>query len=73
MSYEISCHMRFHVILDFMLFDISCDLSDLIHHSNHFHESHHCINAQSCYREPVCSQKVVKIVEVMREDYGGYA
>ena len=56
-----------------MSFDISCDLSDLIHHSNLCHKGHHCINAQSCYRGPVCSQKVVKIAEVMREDCGGYA
>ena len=56
-----------------MSFDMKCDLSDLIHHSNHCHKGHHCINARSCYRGPVCSQKVGKIAEVMCGDCGGYA
>merc|ERR1719500_150525 len=37
-----NCHQK-------LSFDISCDLSDLSHHRNHSQQSHHGINAPSCY------------------------
>ena len=45
-SFDISCHLTFHVILVISSY-ILCNLSDLSHHSNHIHQSHHGINAQS--------------------------
>ena len=58
MSFDIWCHLTFHVIWHFMSFDISCDLSDLSDHSNHTHQSHCDINAPSCYWGHVCCQKM---------------
>ena len=66
MSFGISCHLAFHVIWRFMSFGVSCDLSD---HCNHSHQSLHGINAQSCYRGPVCLQKVALRIVIGRYCY----
>ena len=58
----VSCDLMFHVIWRFMTFGVSCDLSD---HSNHSHHSLHG-NAQSCYRGPVCAQKVAAAADSHR-------
>ena len=44
MSFDISCHLAFHVILAIIVIIVTKVLNG--------------INAQSCYRGPVCAQKV---------------
>ena len=51
-----------------MSFDISFDLGYLSHYSNHSHQSHLGINP-SCYRGPVCAQKVGCCIVIGRYGY----
>ena len=60
--------LTFPVIWQFMSFDISFDLGNLSHYSNHTHQSHLGINP-SCYRGPVCAQKVGCCIVIGRYGY----
>ena len=51
-----------------MLFDISFDLSNSSHYSNHSHQSHLGIN-QSYYQGPVCAEKVGCCIVIGRYGY----
>ena len=55
-----------------MSFEILCDLSDLSHHRNHSHQSHHGINAQVVIEERCVlkkwadSHRAVSHIELLR-------
>ena len=60
--------LTFPVIWQFVSFVISFDLGNLSHYSNHSHQSHLGINP-SCYRGPVCAQKVGCCIVIGRYGY----
>ena len=85
LSFDISCHLTFRVnwlfvsfisswqltfpvIWQFVSFVISFELGNLSHYSNHSHQSHLGINP-SCYRGPVCAQKVGCCIVIGRYGY----